>query len=65
MTDEYGFITEESDPVVWEVLRRSWLGEHKPGYVMRGQQCYSVFVANGIPKFKLQVDKDMYNDVSV
>lgn len=65
MADIYGFITEESDPDLWALLKQTWLGEHKPGYVMRGQTCYGVFIKNDVPKFRLMVDKNMYNDISM
>lgn len=65
MPDQYGFITEESDESLWTTLKASWLSERKPGFVMRGQICFSVFIKNDVPKFKQMVDKDMYNDVSM
>lgn len=65
MPDINGFVTEESDPELWNTLKANWLAERKPGFVMRGQMCYNVFIALDIPKFKLIVDKDMYNDISM
>lgn len=62
--DAYGFVTLESDSQLWTTLEKIWQGEHRPGYVMRGQTCYSVYLTNGVPKFKEMVDKNMYNDTS-
>ncbi len=65
MTDAYGFITEESDKALWDILVANWNSDHKPGFVMRGQTTYQVFILNDVPKFKQMIDKEMYNDVSM
>jgi hypothetical protein len=65
MADQYGFITEESDPTEWESLKSVWEGEHKPGTVMRGHTHFNVVITNDVPKFKALNNENLYNSVSM
>lgn len=65
MVDELGFVTMESDPMLYESLYNNWIAERKPGYVVKGQNHYLVFIVNDKPKFKLQNNENLYGDVSI
>lgn len=65
MADQYGFITQDSDPEMWTTLRALWVEDHKPGFVVRGSTHYQVFIENDVVKFKSRSNEDLYNSVSM
>jgi hypothetical protein len=65
MPDQLGYITEETDPTLWESLKKSWESDRKPGTVMRGGLHYVVVVTNDIPKFRNVSNESLYNSVSM
>lgn len=65
MADQYGFITQDSDPEMWTTLRALWVEDHKPSFVVRGSTHYQVFIENDVVKFKSRSNEDLYNSVSM
>jgi hypothetical protein len=65
MPDQLGYITEATDLVLWESLKKSWETDRKPGTVVRGGLHYTVVVINDIPKFKNVTNESLYNSVSM
>jgi len=58
-------ITQESDPGRWEALRRIWLQEKQPGWVVDSKKTYQVLKLPGdVLVFEETTMRELYESTS-